>query len=460
MTWQILLQPIRFRMSEGRLPLDNRNEFENDYSRIVFSSSFRRLQDKTQIFPCDPSDFVRTRLTHSIEVSSIGRSLGLSIEDVLINKFKIEIVSGEIGSILATAGLIHDIGNPPFGHHGEYAFKKFYSNMNKNGKLKFLSDIEINDLTTFDGNVQTFRLLKRLQLLKDQHSYNLSFPVLASIIKYPFSSMTGNDESKSLLHKKFGYFSTEEGFFREIWDKLEIKDINGIDTRHPITYLLEASDDIAYSIADIEDGTKKGIITFKEIIEGLELNCKTYKTRTNRKILRKAKIIYKEVYKNMDFPNKDDSAIQQFRIVVQGIMINAVIKEFKKNYYSIMNGTYNRDILESSEAGDIRRLTKKFACKIFDSPNVIKQEILGERVLTFLLEQFIEAALSDERNETKTKHGKIFSLISDNFKYIKKNHPSKKPPNTEFNRILLVNDFISGMTDNYALKLYKDLNGI
>lgn len=469
MEWDKLLSEKRFRQSDVRSSQDGRNEFENDYARIVFSSSFRRLQDKAQVFPCDPNDFVRTRLTHSIEVAAIGRSIGISVENILKSKanYDNEQHRGKISSILATAGLIHDLGNPPFGHHGEIAFQDFYKNlisaMDPSKKIQILSDQERADFEFFDGNVQTFRILKRLQYLTDEHSFNLTYPVLATIIKYPKSSIDGNKKkSENICDKKFGFFFSEKKFFDEIWDTLEIKDTKKNNSRHPLTYLLEASDDIAYSIADLEDGTKKGIINYDDLLHELEKVAKfdTVNKNINEDFYNSAKDIQEKIEEDKNLPNKSEVAIQRLRIKAQTLMTIAVLKEFEANYDSILAGEYNKDLLESSQAGDIRRLLKKMASKIFAYKPILKQEIMGGKVLSFLLEEFVTAALSERRDQIKTKEGKIYKLISDNYKYIKQFYPSQNPNSSIYNRLLLVNDFISGMTDNYALSLYKELNGI
>jgi len=218
MKWEKLLSDKRFRDRSKKDSNDARNAFEDDISRIIFSSAFRRLQDKTQVFPLERDSLVRTRLTHSMEVSNIGRSIGLSVEGKLLkNKAIGEGLKGFIPSIVAAAGLIHDLGNPPFGHYGEDAFKNFYKG--KNDTLKdWLNEELIEDLLHFDGNVQTFRHLLKLQFLKDKFSYNLSYPTLATIVKYPCSSKEGNKKDASnICQKKYGFFKSEKVKFEEIW---------------------------------------------------------------------------------------------------------------------------------------------------------------------------------------------------------------------------------------------------
>ncbi|WP_259343660.1 dGTP triphosphohydrolase [Oceanobacillus picturae] len=244
---------------------DLRNDFDDDYARLIFSSAVRRLQDKAQVFPLDSSDFVRTRLTHSHEVSTLGRSLGISIEENLIKDKKLNARhKGKLSALLAVVGLIHDLGNPPYGHFGEAAIQRYFSNWftnNTKGKVvcKTLKAEQVGDFTNFEGNAQTFRLLSKLNNLKDEYGYNLSAASLASILKYPRSSIEGNKNSKvrkannlGVSYKKFGYLQSESIRFQEVKRYTEIDKY-----RHPASFLLEAADDIAYSAADIEDGCKK-----------------------------------------------------------------------------------------------------------------------------------------------------------------------------------------------------------
>ena len=262
--WKQKLNPTRFRGTKVKNVATGWNPFNSDFSRISMSAPFRRLQDKAQVFPLEPNDFVRTRLTHSIEVSSVARSIGVGVENWLlknehINQNKI----GHIPSILATAGLAHDIGNPPFGHFGEKCIQDFFK---KNGcLLSGLNDEEKADLKNFDGNVQGLRLLLRLGLASDEFSYNLTFPTLATIVKYPKDSITGNQKNKkSISFKKYGFYQTDAEKHKIINETLGLS-----NERHPLCFLLEAADDICYSVSDIEDGFKKNTITLEFLLDDL-----------------------------------------------------------------------------------------------------------------------------------------------------------------------------------------------
>ena len=266
--WLLYFEDKRFRQKSATIPSDGRNPFENDYGRLISSAPIRRLQDKTQVFPLDKNDYIRTRLTHSLEVSYIASSLGQSIEKFLIEE-KEDISQhkrGYLSSLLRTCGLIHDLGNPPFGHFGEIAiqdyFKKFFD---ENPKIaRKFSAQERADFENFDGNIQTFRILSKLYYFGDEFGYNLSYSALATIVKYPSDSINGNKGSNSpqIACKKAGYFASEESKYNQINEYLQLN-----HRRHPATYLLEAADDIAYSAADIEDGVKQGIISIEDIEE-------------------------------------------------------------------------------------------------------------------------------------------------------------------------------------------------
>lgn len=468
--WTQLLTPLTFRNRTKTKDFDGRDPFENDYGRLISSPPIRRLQDKTQVFPLEQSDFIRTRLTHSLEVSYIASSIGKSIERILIKENKLdEAYSNQISSLLRTAGLIHDLGNPPFGHFGELAIQGFFQDYFKlnSGKLskvklqgeiftedeknvqKFKEKKERADFENFDGNVQTFRILRKLQFFGDQYSYNLTFPTLASVIKYPSNSLDGNKgkSADKIANKKFGYFSSEQEDYDEISKSLGLN-----NKRHPIVYLLEAADDIAYSAADIEDGVKLGILNFEKIITVFSDNL----------IINKDLIVeLKELYEKNKNTLNDRLllTVHQFRIKTQTRMIEGAIDNFMKNYEDIMNGNYEFEIIEKSNGADIRNSFKQLQSIVFDNKNIMQTELAGWEVIYGLLDIFIKATESENfQSHGNNKESRLYKNISSSYRYIYENFNSYENPT--YNKIQLVVDFICGMTDSYALNLYRKLKGI
>jgi dGTPase len=357
--WFQLLKPTSFRQRSQLSKHDGRDPFENDYARLISSAPIRRLQDKTQVYPLEQSDFVRTRLTHSLEVSSLARSLGKSIEAHLIKKGQFpKKLFGQISSLLATAGLVHDLGNPPFGHFGEVAIKDFFTKYFQDQKPG-LTEAEKQDFKNFDGNVQTLRILRKLYYLYDEHGYNLTYPTLSVIIKYPCSSTEGNKGSSSphISLKKFGYFQSEREDYMRINEDLGLE-----GKRHPLTYLLEAADDIAYMSADVEDGVKLGIVSVDTFIEELS-------SLQNQEPLN----IFKKDYDSLKNRDVDrlDITIQRFRINIQRILIDSVIEVFCDNYKSIMDGTFKTDLLSASKSAEIQEMFGRIMKVILRNKRII-----------------------------------------------------------------------------------------
>ncbi|ULO07039.1 dNTP triphosphohydrolase [Paenibacillus sp. 19GGS1-52] len=471
MNWNSLLSGIRLR--DGKVKdrisyneYDLRNDFDDDYSRLVSSSAVRRLQDKAQVFPLDNSDFVRTRLTHSHEVSTIGRSLGISIENRLISDNLLDIEhKGKLGSLLAVAGLMHDLGNPPYGHFGEAAIQKFFSNWFEKEGLKFrkiLGEQKCADFTNFEGNAQTFRLISKLNNLFDEYGFNLSAASLASILKYPRSSIEGNKDDDTrkqnnygVSYKKFGYLQAETERFDAV------KHYTGISIhRHPVTFLLEAADDIAYAAADIEDGCKKRVLDYEIIKEKLSKHLEKG-TEEEKEILSSFVASYK---KNCEEKRSDrlDNAVQNLRIKAQGFMIKSVVKEFLSRHNEILDGDFDQDIIMASEARNVRKAMKDISYVIFDNKEIVLREYAGGKVIHGLLEMFVACVVSEKRNDPKTEEGKLYLLISGNYKDIMNKYCFERDGDhpSVYDRLLLVTDFVCGMTDSYALDFYRRLTGI
>ncbi|MGI6017736.1 MAG: deoxyguanosinetriphosphate triphosphohydrolase [Marvinbryantia sp.] len=473
MNWDNLLSAERVR-SYASAPnsADLRSEFEKDYHRIIGSASFRRLQDKTQVFPLDQSDFIRTRLTHSMEVSSIARSLGQNIGQYIIRNNRDEHfdlqMQADISSIVQCAGLIHDIGNPPFGHFGETTIRDWFrENLPKlifEGKplTEILSPQMVNDFYYFEGNAQALRLVSKLHFLVDDNGMNLTYALLNTIIKYPVSSLEINKHSGNIKDKKLGYFYSEKELFEKIQQHTGT---NG--SRHPLSYILEAADDIAYLTADIEDAYKKGYITYRILLE--ELCSEDVLSR----MLPEEQAVYLEIIERLErkyesgqkrnVSDPENYAVSNWIVNVQGFLISCATYGFTKNYRAIMDGTYTCDLFRSTHGAALHDRLGDIAYRYaFVSRPIFKLEIAASAILGSLLSQFVPAVIHyDTEHPLTDVQDKLITLISDNYKYIYRRQSAGKSTQEKlYLRLMLVTDEICGMTDSYAKRLYQELTGI
>lgn len=476
MNWDQLLCEQR-ECSSPKLSTDNRNEFQRDYHRIVGSASFRRLQDKTQVFPLDKSDFVRTRLTHSIEVSSFAKSLGQTCFLWLKNNahdndnIPTDEQIGKIANILECAGLIHDIGNPPFGHFGETSVRSWFSE--NLGRLTFrgisvggmLDQRMKNDLLNFEGNAQALRLLTKLHYLVDDKGMHLTYAVLNTIIKYPVDSCRINRSSGNIKDKKMGYYLAEQELFEEI---TAATGAHGF--RYPLVYLLEAADDIAYSTADIEDAVKKGFLSYENLLEELGTggfiteDASEKEKDTYYSAMSELKKKY-ELAKERGISDPKQNAVQNWVIYVQNVFINGACAGFTTNYDAIMDGSFKKEIISDpgSGAAPLMHAMKEIAAKyVFRSPHIIKMEISADTIIRYLLSRFIPAAVKYDTDEPlNSVEQRLMTIISRNYVMAYKAASAGKSDQEKlYLRLLLVTDFICGMTDSYAKNLYQQLNGI
>ena len=472
MNWKNILCEDRIRQfSKSTSSRDLRTEFEKDYHRIISSAAFRRLQDKTQVFPLDKNDYVRTRLTHSLEVSSFARSLGQSVGQSIINNKLSKDFSYEqresISDILECAGLIHDIGNPPFGHFGESAIQDWCKNnfvklTFKEKKIdEILSDEQKNDFYHFEGNAQALRVVSKLHFLVDENGMNLTKALLSTIIKYPVNS-TGIDKySGNIRTKKMGYFDADKDIFENV-----DASVGSNGNRNPLTYLLEAADDIAYLTADIEDSLKKGMISLDTLI--LEINKRISKSQNkeaadfaNQCLEKLNKKYEKATDKNLSEP--DVYAIENWMVIVQGQVLQLVTDCFVDNYESIMAGTFAKSLIEGSKASLLMDILGDIAFKYtFTSKPIYKLEIAADTILNFLLDKFMKAILYYDTDEKlSVVDNKIISMISRDYMHIYHYYSEGKSESDRlYLRLLLVTDYICGMTDSFAKNLYQEFNGL
>lgn len=453
---------------------DHRSEFQKDYHTIITSSAFRRLQDKTQVFPLDKSDYVRTRLTHSLEVASIARS----IVQASCNYFKSKTTpsteekdftmhEGELSDIVQCAALLHDIGNPPFGHFGETTIGTWF----KNNLSSICGSVTLNeqmkkDLTNFEGNAQALRIITRLQNVNEYSASNFTCAVLNSIIKYPIPSNYKAVNSEVVYHHKFGYFLSEEALVEKLVDSTGYA-----KKRHILAYILEAADDIAYRIADTDDAIKKGLITPAQLHNELINNkYKDFKTTAYSHLGNAIEEFpeISEIYIN----NEQDGKIKQWFTGIQSKLISATSYSFTKNFDDILKGTYAHDLFKDTFSHYLIQFFKDIAQKyIFETPELIKLEIAANEILQYLLDKFCKAIIDYDPLTNSVNgdeiHKKLCSLISEDYKKVCREefnnlhslNQEEKEAYQLYYKFLLVTDFISGMTDSYAKRLYQELRG-
>lgn len=466
MEWNELLSKNRMRGSyrnAAQKSADLRSEFEKDYHRIIGSASFRRLQDKTQVFPLDKSDFIRTRLTHSLEVSSFGKSLGQNIGENILKYRKdsgfTPQMKEDICHILECAGLIHDIGNPPFGHFGETAirewFKRNLSKIEFEGRpvSEILTEQMREDLYHFEGNAQALRLVTKLHYLVDENGMNLTYALLNTIIKYPVASTEIHPESGDIKEKKMGYYFAERQIFEEV---SKATGTNG--RRHPLTYILEAADDLAYKTADIEDAFVKGYISYRM----LETELKALKERCPEASfdpLEKLQRLYARGNEK-GVRNPESYAVKNWIVRVQGFLITCATFGFTSNYDAIMEGMYKQDLFYGTFGEQLMELLGEMAYRnVFCSSDIYRMEISESVMLDFLMDQFVGAILYyDTEHELGTIDERLVSFISDNYRNAYRLHSKgKNEAEKLYLRLLLVTDFVCGMTDGYAKRLYQEM---
>ncbi len=472
MEWRQLLSTKRSRGPSLRRGAgsDLRSEFEKDYQRIIGSASFRRLQDKTQVFPLDKSDFIRTRLTHSLEVSSFAKSLGQNIGENILAFHRdtgfTPQMKEDICNILQCAGLIHDIGNPPFGHFGEVEIREWFERELSVRRFRgtpiaeLLSEQMRQDLYHFEGNAQALRLVTKLHFLVDDNGMNLTYALLGTMIKYPVSSLEANRRSADIKDKKMGYYYADKEIFEDIQRETGT---NG--KRHPLTFILEAADDIAYKTADIEDAFVKGFITYNRLLEELKELQMLYRQDGAGAFYPADKL--EEIYligKDRHVDNPEEFAIKNWIVRVQGFLLNCATYGFTSNYGAIMSGTYKHDLFYRTFADKLMDLLGDFAFReVFTSDAIYRMEVSESAMIDYLMDKFVSAAVKydDSTQKLGTIESRMIWFISDNYKNAyHRQAKGKSEAEKLYLRLLLVTDYICGMTDSYAKRLYQELNAM
>ncbi|MDF3932387.1 deoxyguanosinetriphosphate triphosphohydrolase family protein [Pseudomonas citronellolis] len=454
LSWEKLLNPIRRKeLHESKETIGTgagRTELERDYDRILFATPTRRLADKTQVFPMEENDSVRTRLTHSHEVSNLARSIGVRLafehaEEVFGKNHEELGVKRNVPSLLAAVGLAHDLGNPPFGHQGELAMQQWFSEKEESFDIDFLQ---------FDGNAQTFRLLTRLQVLNDQYGLNLTLSTLAALIKYP--SIYGATDKGGF--KKFGIFQSERDIAAEVWEHTGLN--SGI--RHPLAYIMEACDDIAYSVIDAEDTVKKGYASFYDLIDHLESNC--VQDEVTQRVITASK------KKNLEFKESklssrelNDISMQMFRVKAIHEMISAATSVFVEKSEDIMSGKIapGFEIIKNSACGALCHATKDFDFKYgFQHKDVLKLELQGSNYIKNMM-SMLWTAVSNGDNRIHPFGRYVFGAISENYRRVYNDSlESGKLPSSNYAKAQLICDALSGMTESYLIKKHDEFKSL
>lgn len=437
MNWQQLLSSKRSGSKNPNTKPD-RSEFEKDFDRIIFSLPFRRLQDKTQVFPLPEDDFVHNRLTHSLEVASVGRSLGkLAGEQILAKHVDLssEVSPSDFGAIVSAASLAHDVGNPPFGHSGENAISDFFKNNPVTGFLKEeLTEDEWADIINFEGNAQGFRLINQ-----SLHGLKLTYATLGAFTKYPRQSRIESKDKERVSQKKYGFYQSEKDIFTELADQLGLvqQGAQSVWTRHPLAFLVEAADDICYHIIDLEDGCTLGLVSLEESVELL-------------------KPIIGKKFDEKKFSKKKSQheKLGTLRAMAINELISQTVKVYVENEAEILNGTFDKSLtslIDSAQAmSNIQALSID---RIYRAQVVLEKEVAGYEVIDGLLSALVNAVYGFTKGKSSNRDKTLMrSLPKEVTVYLQ--------PESLYHNLRVILDFVSGMTDSHALTMYRKLKGM
>ncbi len=419
---------------------DDRSEFKRDYDRLIFSAPFRRLQNKTQVFPLPGSVFVHNRLTHSLEVASVGMSLGNDVSARIIAERRPELRDSmfeQIGQIVATACLAHDLGNPPFGHSGEKAIQTFFTEGGGRYLQQQVSPAFWSDITHFEGNANGFRLLTHQFKGRRPGGFVMTYSTIASIVKYPFSSMASGKKGK------FGFFDSEKSIYQRLADEMGIVRLSADGeplryARHPLVYLVEAADDICYEIMDLEDAHKLKIMSFDTVSQ---LLLDFFDPDTQQRI--------RQRIKDEQLTDANEQIVY-LRACVIGKLENECANAFVLHEEEILNGTFTGSLIDHIsplQCDAYKRCSKQSVAHIYRSRPVLDVELSGYQIMATLMEKMTEAVMNPQRYYSQQLIGRVssqYDIDADDLE----------------TRLMAVIDYISGMTDVYALDVYQKINGI
>ena len=442
MNWEELLSLKRFGDTEKRERIaqdETRLGFDVDFDRIIFSSAFRSLQDKTQVIPLSETDFVHTRLTHSLEVSVVGRTLGRRVGKVLLerhpNLATLGYTFNDFGAIVAAASVTHDIGNPPFGHSGEKAIGEYFKTGNGAKYKAQLSNKEYQDVIDFEGNANGFKILTESRE-GVFGGLRLSYATLGAFLKYPKESLP-KKPTPHIVDKKYGFFQSEKAAFLDVVQDLGMlqKSTDAVSYyRHPLAYLVEAADDICYTIIDFEDGINLGLI---EEEFALEYMIKLVKDTI-------------DIKKYHSLQHKTDR-ISYLRALAIGVLINETVAIFLANEEAILNGTFDKSLLEKCKyEAQINDILKISVSKIYQSTEVVEKEVAGYRIIADLLDVFVTALNNTFDGNPSNFDKLVLNLLPEEYKIENANL---------YDRIMQVCSYVSGISDSYAIRIHKKLTG-
>jgi dGTPase len=444
MDWNRLLSRARLGVSNGRGDSEIRTDFQRDFDRIVFSSAFRRLQDKTQVFPLSSNDNVRTRLTHSLEVACVGRTLGTKVGHSIIHRHDLKgVYPPDVGAIVAAACLAHDIGNPPFGHAGEDAIRSWFET-SKTGRaiLDALSESRREDFLRFEGNAQGFRLTARLQSPDNRGGMQLTCATLGTAAKYPRASWLAGPSPAGIAFRKFGFFQDDGDLFAELADQLGLLPAGqGAWLRHPLAYLVEAADDICYRIIDIEDAFRLNQLDY-DLVRGLLLPLAGDG----------------EVRRKLDRIVRPRDRVEYLRAKAIGQVIDEVHQCFMVHEEALLSGEFRTELLDIIPAAAAMQALKTCAEeRVYISHPVVEVAAAGFEVLGGLLRTFVTTVndIAERDDWASPKSRMLIHLIPEQFL-----GPGRIPDPDLYRRVVGITDFVSGMTDSYAVTLFKKITGI
>lgn len=470
-TWERLLNSQRRKQisrkeveakagAESTKSKEPRTEAERDYDRVLFSTPLRRLADKTQVFPLDRNDSVRTRLTHSYEVSNLARSIGVALAFNHNLAGVVENSKRDLPSMLAAIGLIHDLGNPPFGHQGEAAIQNWFSQNSK--VLDCLTPQMREDFQKFEGNAQAFRLVTKLQLLNDGFGLDLTYGTLAAMMKYPTPSHQ-TDKSK-IATKKHGFFYSEQSIVEDVLKQCGLE----LGKRHPLAHIMEACDDIAYVVLDAEDAVKKGLASFSDLMAWLEH--KAIENNSEDEFI--LNVVKESRKKHDEYRNEllspaelNDISMQRFRVFTIGMMVTEVTNFVIENEGRLINGEVERPVLDLTKAKNLRDALQEFSLKhAYTHQSVLSVELTGFNVINGLMDMFW-AAITDRSNKDKSDSKRnhpftrlVYTKISENYRRVfSEEYGTKNDLPLRYKECQLLTDMVSGMTDTYAVNLYYEL---